>query len=61
MAAMANYSKSSSDSLDFSDAEIRSELSRLGYNDIDEEQFEEFKRGSSSSATNNKLKLLNKK
>ena len=37
-----NYS---TETLDFSDAEIRSELSRLGYNDIDDEQFEEFKRG----------------
>jgi len=42
-----NFSHSSGDSVDFSDAEIKNELSRLGYHDIDEEQFDEFKRGKS--------------
>lgn len=36
---------SSNDTFNFTDEEIRSELSRLGYNDIGADQFEEFKRG----------------
>ncbi|XP_067942231.1 centriolar and ciliogenesis-associated protein HYLS1-like [Watersipora subatra] len=41
-----NYSNGSGSNttLDFSDTEIRSELSRLGYNNINDEQFEEFKK-----------------
>ena len=42
---MALHSRSSNDTLDFSDAEIRSELSRLGYDAIDPQQFDEFKKG----------------
>mgnify|MGYP001793827934 len=42
---MAHHSRSSNDTLDFSDAEIRSELSRLGYDAIDPQQFDEFKKG----------------
>lgn len=39
-------SRSSSETFDFTDEEIRHELTKLGYNDIREDQFEEFKRGS---------------
>lgn len=43
---MAHHmSLSSNATLDFSDAEIKSELSRLGYDAIDPQQFEEFKKG----------------
>lgn len=45
MAMPNDYSRSSNETLEFSDAEIRTELFRLGYNDINEDQFEEFKRG----------------
>lgn len=42
-------SHNSSDAFNFTDEEIKSELSRLGYNDIGSEQFEEFKRGKCAS------------